>query len=67
MCIRDRKNTEDQAGQLVTTADLDTGMYDWRQLLTLLPHDVPIALEYPMETDAAITQQLQLLRAEVGD
>jgi len=61
------KNTEDQAGQLVTTADLDTGMYDWRQLLTLLPHDVPIALEYPMETDAAITQQLQLLRAEVGD
>lgn len=61
------KNTSDQNGQLATTADLDTGLYDWRELLKLLPHDVQFALEYPMATDAEITQQLQLLRAEVGD
>lgn len=61
------KNTSAQQGTLTTTADLDTGMYDWRQLLKHLPSDVPFALEYPMATDAAIKQQLQLLRAEVGD
>lgn len=61
------KNTRDQQGTLLTTADLDTGIYDWRQLLKLLPNDVPFALEYPMATDDEITQQLQLLRAEVGD
>jgi len=61
------KNTREEQGKLVTTADLDTGIYDWRKLLKLLPHDVPFALEYPMATDAEITQQLQLLRAEVGD
>ena len=61
------KNTSDDHGTLATTADLDTGIYDWRALLKVLPAAVPFALEYPMATDAEITQQLQLLRAEMGD
>lgn len=61
------KNTADHAGTLVTTDDLDTGLYDWRALLTNLPHDVQFALEYPMATDDQIRQQIQLFRAGVGD
>lgn len=61
------KNTVDDHGTLKTTDDLDTGLYDWRQLLTHLPHDVHFALEYPMTTDEQIAQQIQLFRAGVGD
>jgi len=61
------KNTVADHGKLQTTDDLDTGMYDWRQLLTYLPRDVHYALEYPMATDAQIAQQIQLFHAGVGD
>lgn len=61
------KNTADDHGTLTTTADLDTGLYDWRHLLTLLPTDVHVALEYPLATDAQIAQQIRLLRTEVGE
>lgn len=61
------KNTQAVAGKLVTTDDLDTGMYDWRHLLTYLPHDVDFALEYPMASDQQIAQQIQVFRQGVGD
>ncbi|MBT9672317.1 sugar phosphate isomerase/epimerase [Secundilactobacillus kimchicus] len=60
------KNTASVDGQLETTDDLDTGLYDWRALLKVLPSDVPFALEFPMASDDQIKAQLALLRAEVG-
>lgn len=61
------KNTAEVDGSLVTTDDLDTGLYDWRALLKIMPSNVPFALEFPMKSDEAIKQQLALLRTEVGE
>lgn len=61
------KNTINVDGELSTSDDLDEGVYDWREILTHLPHDVSFALEYPMDTDEQIKQQISLLKAEIGD
>ncbi|GMG62058.1 TIM barrel protein [Tetragenococcus halophilus] len=60
------KNTIDNQGELSTSDDLDTGVYDWRDILTHLPKDVQFALEYPMSSDELIQQQIQLLKKEIG-
>ncbi len=56
------KNTIDHDGELTTSDDLDEGVFDWRKLLTYLPSDVQFALEYPMENDSHIAQQVKLLK-----
>jgi sugar phosphate isomerase/epimerase len=61
------KNTIDHDGELTTSDDLDEGVFDWRKLLTYLPSDVQFALEYPMENDSHIAQQVKLLKKEVGE
>ncbi len=61
------KNTIVDGGELSTSDDLDEGIYDWRNILNHLPHDVSFALEYPMDTEKQIEQQIQLLKAEIGD
>ena len=60
------KNTEKKNARLVTTDDLDTGMFDWRKLLDNLPNDQYYALEYPMDNDEKIKDQIQLLKNVVG-
>ena len=61
------KNTINVNGELSTSDDLDEGVYDWRDILTHLPHEVSFALEYPMDSDEQIKQQINLLKAEIGD
>lgn len=61
------KNAIDNNGKLTTSDDLDKGMFDWRQLLTLLPSNVQFALEYPMTSDAQISDQIKLFNKEVGE
>lgn len=61
------KNTIDNQGELSTSDDLDTGVYDWRDILTHLPNDVQFALEYPMSSDELVKQQIQLLKKEIGE
>ncbi|MCI1987113.1 MAG: sugar phosphate isomerase/epimerase [Lactobacillus sp.] len=56
------KNTIDDHGTLVTSDDLDTGIYDWRSLIKQLPQDQYYALEYPMATDAQIAAQIKLFQ-----
>lgn len=58
------KNTIDRDGELGTSADLNSGIYNWKAILTYLPKDVQIALEYPMATDAQIAQQIELFHKE---
>lgn len=60
------KNTIDNNGELTTSADLNTGMYDWKNIISYLPGDVQFALEYPMDTDEQIAAQIKLFRTEVG-
>lgn len=57
------KNTVSDHGELKTSADLNTGIYDWKRILNELPNDVPIALEFPMATDKKIAAQMAILKA----
>lgn len=59
------KNTIDDHGTLVTSADLNTGIYNWQEILDNLPTRVPIALEFPMSSDSQIKAQMNLLRARM--
>lgn len=43
---------------------LDQGDIDWRKVLTLLPINQPIAIEYPLNTDAEILEAKTLLEEE---
>ncbi|ATO45166.1 sugar phosphate isomerase/epimerase family protein [Loigolactobacillus coryniformis] len=60
------KNTTDEDGKLGTSDDLDTGIFDWRHLISILPSDQYYALEYPMADDAQISSQIKLFKDEVG-
>lgn len=60
------KNTTDDNGKLGTPDDLDTGIYDWRHLVSVLPSDQYYALEYPMPNDQQIAAQMKLAKDEVG-
>lgn len=60
------KNTADTAGQLETTDDLATGIYDWKEIIANLPTNVQYALEYPMASDDQIIAQIALFRKGVG-
>lgn len=61
------KNTIEDQGKLVTSDDLDTGIYDWREILTKLPTNVQYALEYPMSSERLVEQQIRLLKKEIGE
>lgn len=61
------KNTIDQDGTMVTSDDLNTGMFDWKDIISFLPHDVSFALEYPMKDDEQILEQIKVFRAGVGE
>lgn len=52
----------DQDGQMITTADLNRGMFNWQIILNYLPKDVQVALEFPMSSDELIAQQMELLK-----
>lgn len=60
------KNTTRENGKLGTPDDLDTGIFDWRHLISILPNDQYYALEYPMADDKKISEQIQLFKNEVG-
>ncbi|AXX65089.1 sugar phosphate isomerase/epimerase [Bombilactobacillus bombi] len=55
------KNVINKEGKLQTSDNLNIGMYDWRLILKKLPVNVDVALEYPMESDEFIYNQLKLL------
>ncbi|MEG2254126.1 MAG: sugar phosphate isomerase, partial [Vagococcus sp.] len=42
-------------------AGLDEGDINWRQVLQVLPQDVPVAIEYPTEKDSEILEAKELL------
>jgi hypothetical protein len=42
-------------------------MFDWKNIISYLPRDVSFALEYPMENDEQILEQIKLFRREVGE
>lgn len=60
------KNTTVDNGKLGTPDDLDTGIFDWRDLISILPSNQSYALEYPMDSDKQISNQIQLFKNEVG-
>lgn len=60
------KNVIDDDGELITSDDLDTGIFDWRKLIKLLPSNQYYALEYPMSSDKQIKAQIKLFKDEVG-
>lgn len=56
----------------VTTVDgqpqvvpLDKGDIDWRQALSLLPGYVPVAIEYPVDSDAVLADGISLVKKEL--
>lgn len=60
------KNVIDNNGELLTSDDLNEGMFDWTNLIKELPSDQYYALEYPMATDKQISDQIKLFHSEVG-
>lgn len=54
------KDVESVEGQPVA-AGLDKGDINWRQVLQVLPQDVPVAIEYPTEKDSEILEAKELL------
>lgn len=61
------KNVINKDGELVTSANLDEGMFNWRVILKRLPSDVAFALEYPMDKKAHIQSQIMLLKKEIEE
>lgn len=61
------KNVINNDGDLVTSKNLDEGMFDWRAILAHLPKKVAFALEYPMDNKALIQSQIVLLKKEIED
>ena len=47
---------------MITTADLNRGMFNWQIILNYLPKDAQVALEFPMSSDELIAQQMELLK-----
>lgn len=58
------KNTIVKNGKLETSNDLNTGKFDWKELLKKLPK-ADLALEYPMDNDQELKEQFDLLKDEV--
>lgn len=51
----------DAEGKMVTTSGLDRGLFNWRIITSYLPKDAQVALEFPMDNDAAIEKQIRLV------
>lgn len=60
------KNVIDDNGKLITSDDLNKGMFDWKKLIKILPIDQSYALEFPMKDDEQVLSQMKLLNNEVG-
>lgn len=54
------KDVENLSGKPVAAA-LDQGEINWREILDILPTDIPIAIEYPTTTDEEIKTAKKLL------
>lgn len=52
----------DSKGNMTTTDDLSKGMFNWQIIVSYLPKDVQFALEYPMDNDDLIKQQIKLFK-----
>ncbi|WP_125566518.1 sugar phosphate isomerase/epimerase family protein [Companilactobacillus insicii] len=57
------KNVIDTDGELSTSDDMDKGIYNWKKILTHLPDNVDLALEYPMDNDQQMKSQMKLVEA----
>lgn len=53
-------------GKMTTTDDLRLGQFNWQIICSYLPKDVQFALEFPMETDQQLQDQVQLVKEKVG-
>ncbi|APX71802.1 TIM barrel protein [Companilactobacillus allii] len=56
------KNIVSSNGSLSTSADLNNGIFDWKKVLTYLPNNVDLALEYPIDTDEQIKSQMNIVK-----
>ncbi|MCC4510802.1 sugar phosphate isomerase/epimerase [Limosilactobacillus reuteri] len=54
----------DSDGNMITTNNLDKGMFNWQIIINYLPKDVQYALEYPMDNDELISQQIKLFNTK---
>ncbi|MCZ2490532.1 sugar phosphate isomerase/epimerase family protein [Dellaglioa carnosa] len=61
------KNVINNDGNLVTSANLDEGMFNWRVILKHLPKNVAFALEFPMDNKDLIQSQITLLKKEIEE
>lgn len=61
------KNTISDNGKLITSDDLNKGMFDWKNVIDNLPKDVFYALEFPMDSDETIANQIKLLKTKIGE
>lgn len=58
------KDVRYEANQPQATG-LDHGVIDWRKVLSILPDNLPIAIEYPTKTNEEILEAKNLLEEEV--
>lgn len=56
------KNIINSDNKLLTSDDLNKGIYPWKEILKHLPNNVDLALEYPMNNDEKIKEQMNLVR-----
>ena len=56
------KNADQTAEGVIVTQDLDEGIFDWHYIYGLFKNDVDVALEFPMTSNAQITEQIAKLR-----
>ncbi|AEJ23317.1 glutamate synthase domain-containing 3 [Weissella koreensis KACC 15510] len=61
--VKDGQGFESSARTLL----LGKGEIDWKNILMILPHDVPVALEYPTPDIAAIENGIDMLNDYLGD
>lgn len=55
----------DSEGHMITTDDLDKGMFNWKIICSYLPHDVQFALEFPMASDQDVAAQIKLFQENI--
>jgi hypothetical protein len=55
----------DNEGHMITTDDLDKGMFNWKIICSYLPHDVQFALEFPMASDQDVAAQIKLFQENI--
>ena len=51
------------SGDNLVTVPLNDGDINWQAILTILPQDVPVAVEYPTASEQVIIDGVQALEA----